>query len=55
MFTIRVENGKPLDKAGAYAIQSEFAVYVDRIVGNYFTIVGLPIHKLYDVIKEYIK
>lgn len=50
-----VENGKPLDKAGAYAIQSEFAVYVDRIVGNYFTIVGLPIHKLYDVIKEYIK
>lgn len=50
-----VENGNPLDKAGGYAIQSEFAVFVDEIIGNYFTIVGLPIHKLYDIIKEYIK
>ena len=48
-----VDEGNPLDKAGGYAIQSEFCVYVDRIDGNYTTVVGLPMHKLYDVIKEY--
>lgn len=49
-----INEGSPLDKAGAYAAQTEFAVHVDKIVGNYSTIVGLPVHKLYDVIKEYI-
>ena len=49
-----VKNGNPLDKAGAYAVQSEFCVFVDRINGNYTTVVGLPMHKLYDVIKDYI-
>lgn len=49
-----VQTGKPLDKAGGYAIQSEFCVYVDKIEGNYTTVVGLPMHKLYEVIKEYI-
>lgn len=49
-----VNTGKALDKAGGYAIQSEFCVYVDRIEGNYTTVMGLPMHKLYEVIKEYI-
>lgn len=49
-----IKNGNPLDKAGAYAVQSEFCVFVDKIVGNYTTVVGLPMHKLYDVIKDYI-
>lgn len=49
-----IKNGNPLDKAGAYAVQSRFAVFVEKIIGNYFTVVGLPIHKLYDVIKDYI-
>ena len=49
-----IQTGNPLDKAGAYAIQSEFGVHVEKINGNYTTVVGLPIHKLYDVIKEYI-
>ena len=49
-----VKEGKALDKAGAYAIQSEFCIYVNKIEGNYTTIVGLPMHKLYDAIKEYI-
>ena len=48
-----VNEGNPLDKAGAYAIQSQFCVYVDRIDGNYTTVVGLPMHRLYEVIKEY--
>lgn len=48
-----IEKDSWQDKAGAYAIQSEFGVFVDKIDGNYFTVVGLPIHKLYDVIKSY--
>ena len=49
-----VYGGKALDKAGGYAIQSEFCVYVDKIEGNYTTVVGLPMHKLYDLMKQYI-
>ncbi len=47
-----VDLRKPYDLAGGYAVQSEFGVFVDRIEGNFFTVVGLPIHKLYDVIKS---
>ena len=47
-----VKKGKPIDKAGAYAVQSEFGVHIEKIDGNYFTVVGLPIHKLYDIIKK---
>lgn len=47
-----IEIGNPYDKAGAYAVQSQFGVYIEKIEGNYFTVVGLPIHKLYDVIKK---
>ena len=43
-----------MDKAGAYGIQNEFCVFVEKIEGNYTTAIGLPTHKLYDIIKEYI-
>jgi len=49
-----IATGKAMDKAGAYAIQDEFGVHIDKIEGNYYTIVGLPIHKLYDIIKPYV-
>lgn len=49
-----IDSGNAMDKAGAYGIQSEFGVFVEKIDGNYFTVVGLPIHKLYDILKEYI-
>lgn len=47
-----VDLRKPYDLAGGYAVQSEFGVFVEKIEGNYFTVVGLPIHKLYDIIKS---
>jgi septum formation protein len=43
---------EPMDKAGAYAIQGKFACYVKRIEGDFYTIVGLPIAHLYQVIKD---
>lgn len=49
-----INTGKAMDKAGAYAIQEEFAVFIEKIEGNYTTIVGLPVHKVYDIIKDYI-
>lgn len=49
-----IDTGKVMDKAGAYGIQNEFCVFVEKIEGNYTTAVGLPTHKLYDIIKEYI-
>ena len=49
-----IDTGKALDKAGAYGIQDEFGVFVEKIEGNYSTVVGLPIHKVYDIIKKYI-
>lgn len=51
-----VDSGEAYDKAGAYGVQSsKFAVFIDKINGNYATIVGLPIHKVYNVLKNYIE
>lgn len=49
-----LDTGNAMDKAAAYGIQNEFCVFIDKIEGNYTTAVGLPTHKLYDIIKEYI-
>lgn len=50
-----IHTGKAMDKAGAYAIQDEFGVFIEKIEGNYASMVGLPIQKLYDIMKEYIE
>lgn len=50
-----INTGHAMDKAGAYAVQDEFSVFVEKIEGNFTTAVGLPTHKLYDIIKEYKK
>lgn len=49
-----IDTGNAMDKAGGYGIQNEFCVFVDKIEGNYTTAIGLPTHKLYDIIKKYI-
>ena len=50
-----INTGKSLDKAGAYAVQDEFIVFIEKFNGNYSTVMGLPIHKVYDILKKYIK
>lgn len=49
-----ISTGKAMDKAAAYSIQDEFCVHVEKIEGNYTTAIGLPTHKLYDIIKPYL-
>lgn len=49
-----INEGKCFDQAGAYAIQDKFAVFIDKIDGNYYTVVGLPIHKVYEYIKKWL-
>lgn len=50
-----IEIGNVYDKAGAYAIQEKFGVFIDKIDGNYSTVIGLPINKVYKILKEYIE
>jgi septum formation protein len=47
-----VDSEEPYDKAGAYAIQSCFAKYISNIKGNYMSVVGLPIDRVYSILKE---
>jgi septum formation protein len=47
-----VATGEPLDKAGAYAIQGFAGRYIPKIEGCYFNIVGLPLARLYKLLRE---
>ncbi len=47
-----INTGEPMDKAGAYGIQGLGGRFVKEIHGDYNNVVGLPIARLYHVIKE---
>jgi septum formation protein len=48
-----VRGGSPMDKAGAYGIQDDFgAVFVKRINGCYYNVVGLPLTKIYNTLRK---
>lgn len=47
-----VATGSPLDKAGSYGIQDDLgALFVERIDGDYYNVVGLPLHRLYRTLR----
>ncbi len=49
-----VASGAPMDKAGAYGIQGDLgAVFVARIEGDFYTVMGLPLHRLYRLLREH--
>lgn len=49
-----VKTGSPMDKAGSYGIQDDWgATFVESIHGDYYTVVGFPLHQFYLHIKQY--
>ena len=47
-----VASGEPLDKAGAYGIQGLGSLFTQKIDGDYFNVVGLPVFRLAKLLKE---
>ena len=41
-----IKTGEPMDKAGAYGVQSRGALFVERIDGDFFNVMGLPVEQL---------
>ena len=50
-----IASGDPMDKAGAYGIQGDFAVHVKGIEGDYYNVVGLPIGRVYQELKKWMQ
>ncbi|HVE58120.1 MAG TPA: Maf family protein [Pyrinomonadaceae bacterium] len=46
------EKGEPLDKAGAYAVQAQAALFIEKIEGDYWNVVGLPVSLVYGLIQD---
>jgi septum formation protein len=50
-----VDRYRPFDKAGAYGIQEWIGhIAVEKIVGSYFNVMGLPVQKVYSELKNFI-
>lgn len=49
-----IENCRPFDKAGSYGVQDFIGmVGIPRMEGSYFTVMGLPVHKVYEALSKY--
>ena len=47
-----VVSGEPMDKAGSYGIQGGAALFAQRLEGDYYNVMGLPVCKLYELLRE---
>ena len=47
-----VDSGEPMDKAGAYGIQGGAALFCERIVGDYYNVMGLPVCRLGQALRK---
>ena len=47
-----VRSGEPMDKAGAYGIQGGAALFCERMVGDYYNVMGLPVCALHQCLEE---
>ena len=47
-----VASGEPMDKAGSYGIQGGAALFVDKLVGDYYNVMGLPVCRLWQLLAQ---
>lgn len=48
-----IEYGQPFDKAGSYGIQDDLgSLFIEKIDGDYYNVVGFPLHRFYDTLKK---
>lgn len=47
-----VASGEPMDKAGSYGIQGGAALFAEKMVGDYYNVMGLPVCRLWQVLQE---
>ena len=47
-----VATGEPMDKAGSYGIQGGAALFAEKMVGDYYNVMGLPVCRLGMILKE---
>lgn len=47
-----VSTGEPMDKAGAYGIQGGAALFAEKMVGDYYNVMGLPVCRLWQLLHE---
>jgi len=50
-----VQSGSPMDKAGAYGIQDQSAVFADRIEGCFYNVVGFPLTRFYQTLLHFLQ
>lgn len=48
-----IRTGEPMDKAGAYGVQGKAALFVSGIDGDYFNVMGLPLHLLGQMLEDF--
>ena len=46
-----VATGEPMDKAGAYGIQGGAALFAEKMVGDYYNVMGLPVCRLWQLLR----
>jgi len=50
-----IATSEPMDKAGAYGIQGGAALFADRLEGDYYNVMGLPVCRLNLILKEFME
>jgi septum formation protein len=50
-----IASGEPMDKAGAYGIQGGAALFAQRLVGDYYNVMGLPVCRLHCILTEFME